>query len=149
MILNSSANPLTAATVKSWSETGKSLDYSHGRFHFKAAVESSSGKAIVNHINVFDRYFQYFSLVTEPYTLTDAEVLIYQYQPKKFCMDKYGTTELWSLLLRLNNMTSSVQFNRANIKSFTPDVTTLIQEIMILEEDNLLKNALDVSDQIK
>ena len=42
--------------------------------------------------------------------LYDDELSLYKYKPKKLSLDLYDTTELWSVLLELNNMYSVIDF---------------------------------------
>jgi hypothetical protein len=77
-------------------------------------------------------------------TFTDEEYMKYRFQPKRFCMDFYDTTELWSSILRINNMTSASQFVNQTIKAFTQDVFDVINEIMILEDERIRDNRLEI-----
>ena len=64
----------------------------------------------------------------------------YRYQPKMFCNDIYGTTELWGLLLKINNFNSIVNFNSKHIKVFGNNIFAVLNEILINEKENILKN---------
>lgn len=138
------STPFTESNILDSVESYKMRPYTHSKFHFKSLIDTRDGKAVVNHLSIFDKYFSYFEAFIVEYEMTDEEEIKYAFQPKKFCYDKFENIELWSLLLRINNMTSSLQFDRKKIKTFDPRIEDLIAEIMILEEDNLLSNALDV-----
>ena len=117
---------------------GNKLDISNGNIHLKAGIiKPDDTRLIVNYFSLIDLYRDYINKILVEVELTDKEMIQYMYQPKKFCYDKYGTTELWATLLRVNNMTSSTDFNKQKIKMFRMDIFDVLNEILILEEKTL------------
>jgi hypothetical protein len=138
-------NPFVTSTVDGIAKSGQSLELSHGKLHIQSAYTSPAGdKIIINYTSILDKYYDYLQKIVVSVTFTDEEYLKYRFQPKRFCMDFYDTTELWSSILRLNNMTSASQFVNQTIKAFTKDVFVVINEIMILEEERIRHNRFDV-----
>lgn len=79
--------------------------------------------------NIYDGY----TLIT----FSEKEFTKYKYNPKKLSYDVYGTTELWFLILRLNEMYSVTEFNINPIKLFNINVLDKISEILNKEEDRI------------
>lgn len=115
-------------------------DLSHSHFHLQANIATDSGDIIVNTEYLPMKYFDIFKRDARTITLTDAELIKYRYQPKMFCYEYLGSIELWSLLLRLNNMTSITEFNKATFKIPPINTLELLNEVLILEDDNIEKN---------
>lgn len=114
------------------------LSYSHQ--HFKSKITSGENDIVVNTDFIPTKYFDIIKDNAQTITLTDAEYINYKYQPKKFCFDRYGSIELWGILLRLNNMTSVADFTNQTFKTPPSNILTLLNEMMILEVDNIEKN---------
>jgi hypothetical protein len=130
-----------ANTISDLIEYGKSLDISHDKLHFKAKIENSDGSiTIINYMSLLDRYMEYLNPVIKTVTLSDAEFSKYKFQPKTLSFEMYGTTELWSLILRINNLTSAAQFTLKTLKLPTTDIFEVLNEIIILEMDEVKKN---------
>ena len=95
---------------------------------------------LVNSSFIPTKYFDIIRKNIETVNLTDAEFLNYKYQPKKFCYDRYGTTELWGILLRLNSMTSLSDFASQSFRAPKANIMILLNEMLILEKRNIEKN---------
>ncbi len=132
-------NTFETATMEGLINAGKKLNVSHSKIHFKAGATKPDGtQLVVNYYSLIDRYRDFINKILVKYTMTEEEFIKYRYQPKKMCLDFYGTTELWGALLRVNNMHSCTQFNKETIKMFTHDIEDVLTEILILEEDAML-----------
>lgn len=135
-------------SINNLSEFGtyaKSLDLSHDKMHLKSKLTFNSGNIIVNSTSLANKYWDYILNTCYEIELSDIDYLKYRYQPKLYCYHKFGTTELWSLLLKVNNITSVAEFNMKKFLTFTDRIFTVLNEIMILEEDNIAKNNVDIS----
>ena len=68
-------------------------------------------------------------------TMGDNEVYKYKYKPKMLSQSLYKTTELWSVILSLNNMISVVEFTPPPIiKVYEPKgFLVALNEILIAE----------------
>ena len=64
----------------------------------------------------------------------------YKYRPKSLSYDLYGTTDLWYLLLWINNMYSTTQFNQQIIYIFNPEKMSILSRIINEEKELLLEN---------
>lgn len=137
----------TDGTITSLIKLGKEQDISHGRFHLKDAVMNNGVKHLINYDSIIDKYREILMQHTERITLTDLECEQYRYQPRKYCYDVYGSVEIWSTLLRMNNMLSPIDFDRRSFIGFNMSFFETLKEIMIMEADNIEKNRIDVEDK--
>lgn len=131
----------TCVYISDFKEYSESLDISHDKLHLKARLSPNNNyNFIVNSTSIVTKYYSKILDNCRTITLTDAEMIKYKFHPKMFCYDNYGTTELWSLLLRVNNMISAMEFTKQKILVFDDTIFELLNDIMILEENNISFN---------
>lgn len=129
------------STMEQLIEKGMSQPLSHSKLHFHVAFEPKAGeKVIINYTSIIDKYYDFLSKIIVTVELTEEEFFKYKFQPKRLSFEKYGTVELWSSILRINNMTSATQFTNQRIKLFTEDIFDVLNEILILEETEIKEN---------
>lgn len=127
--------------ISEFASYANNLEISHAKMHLKSKLDFGKDNiVIVNSDSLPNKYWDYILSQTYKVNLTDHEYLTYRYQPKLYCYDKYGTTELWSLLLKVNNMTCAAEFNTKSFLGFYDDIFTVINEILILEDGNIAVN---------
>ena len=73
-------------------------------------------------------------------TMSEEVFNAYKYRPKYLSLKLYGSTDLWHLLLWINNLTSVTQFNKKTIYVFDPDAIDIIDSIIAIESDNIKYN---------
>lgn len=69
-------------------------------------------------------------------TLSDSELMTYQYQPHLLSYTLYKTTDLWFMLLMINDMIDVTQFNVKKIKLLRKEDLKLLNNIFMAEEKN-------------
>lgn len=115
-------------------DLGASLPISHHKmFMSDSFVDKHLNSIHINTHSVINRYMEIIKKNSTVVKLTDDQLSMYKYQPKKLCMDYYNTLEIWSLILKLNDMTSILDFNKKNLLLPTNSIFDLLNEIMILE----------------
>lgn len=140
---------MAESTIKETIELGKELEITSNTLHYKKVITNSNNENFIFSISsIFDKYYELMKERTMTIELTDAEYRKYIYKPKLLSLDLYGTTELDFLLLKLNNMTSCIYFNKQTFKVFDKDITTLLNEIMIHENTNYINNEVDIINKI-
>lgn len=138
-------SPFGISSVADVAAAGKKLEQSNSNLYFKASkVDKNGNKIIINYQSVLDRHRDVLSKFIETHEFTDLEEQKYRYQPKLFSLDYYGTMELAPWLLRINNMTTLMEFSRKKIKIFKPVIFDLFDELKILEEDELTANRFSI-----
>lgn len=136
---------MNTSTIKSMIEAGKGMQNTANDFHFKHVIENSKGeKFIVNMNALFEKYYSLMLDNAVMVTLSNEDYHKYRYKPKIMSLDLYGTTELYFLLLRLNNMVSVTQFDRTELKVFDQSIVKILNEISIHEYENFVDNDLEV-----
>ena len=127
-------------TISSLSEYEDRLNLSHNKLFLKSLIKSEDNNLIINSTSLANKYYDYILKSVVTVTLKNNEYMKYRYQPKLFCNDMYGTTELWSLLLKVNNFNSVSEFNTKKIKAFDTNIFKILNEILINENDNINEN---------
>ena len=135
---------IKATTIPQLILYGKTLDISHGKLFLKSSINDEDGNTIkVNSIWILERYFEYIKSLSPTVTLRDDQLSRYKYRPKMLALDLYQDMEMWSLILKLNNMTSFLQFNKITIVLPPSNIYDIINEILILEADEITRNKQD------
>lgn len=142
--MNTSINytPKSENTITEWCNAGKKLYIANHAFGMKNRI----GDIVFTEQSYLFKYYRLLTKNMQELTLTDDEFVKYRYQPKLFCQDRYGTPELWALLLFVNNMTSVVQFNRKNISVFSSSIINLLPELLNLHGKDIEDNRLTVEE---
>lgn len=131
-------------TIQSLYDYERSLDLSYNKTFLKSKLKSGDNDIIVNTVSLCNKYYDYILTTLVTVTLKDKELIKYKFQPKKFCADYYNTTELWGLLLKVNNFNSIVEFNSNVFKCFNSKIFNVLNEIFINEKYNIDKNEEDL-----
>jgi len=127
-------------TISSLADYERQLNLSYNKLFLKSVLPSGDHSVIVNTTSLTNKYYDYILESVRGLILDDKEYLKYRFQPKMFCYDIYGTTELWALLLKINNFNSVAEFNSKKIKVFGINIFNILNEILINEEQNILEN---------
>lgn len=132
-------------TISELVDYSKSLNISHSKIHIKGKFVDNNGNSIImNYESLLNKYRDFLGKIIITRTLTDAEYAKYKFQPKLMSFELYGTTELWSSILSINNLTSASEFTMQKLKLFTYDIFDVINEILILEDDEIKANNAEV-----
>ena len=90
---------------------------------------------------IFDTYISFIHAIKMKATLTREYKLRYKYNPKKLSLDLYNTEELWFLLLKINNITSEINFKPDKyVYIINPDYLNVLNEILIANNDIIKQN---------
>lgn len=134
---------LTNSTISSIASKGLSLNISHSNLHYKVGVVGSDGvRRIYNMGSIIDKYRDIILQDMVDIELDDLELEKYRYKPRSFCDDVFNDKELWSALLRLNNMLTAIDFDKKKIKVFGPNFTKLLDEILTIEDDAIIASVI-------
>lgn len=127
-------------TIEGAINYGKKQAISHSKLHFKTKIDSGGVSIIVNTNSIMDKYWDLITIAAITRTFTDNEHDKYKYQPKLLSYDLYNTTELWSAILKINNIFSATQFDGKTVKVFDERIFAILNEILILEDIEIKKN---------
>lgn len=97
--------------------------------------DKASGETIrFPYSSLLNKYRDFLSSAEELTKLSNGELILYQFQPKRLSSKLYGTTELWADLLQINGMISILEFKRPIIRIYNPaKLNDLLNEILIME----------------
>lgn len=125
----------------------KTLELKHDSLYLKSRIEPTNGDPsfVLNTTAISTKYLDVILKCCVDVELTERELLRYRYQPKLYCYENYGNIELWSLLLKVNNMLSASEFSVRKIKGFDVNtLTRILNEILILEDNRITKNEISL-----
>jgi len=111
----------------------------------KEIVTNSAGEMfVVNLFNLFEKYYELLLDNTVIATLSEEEYKKYRFNPRLLSQDLYGTRELHFMLLRLNYVYSVTEFDFTEVRVFKSNITSLLNEIMVLESENYIDNEVNI-----
>jgi len=90
---------------------------------------------ILNGDCILDKYQKILDEFKSSREFTTEEFEHYKYNPKALSYELYGTTELWFLLLRVNNMYSAIDFTKNPCNVYTSDILNTLNEIIKIESE--------------
>lgn len=129
--------PNNAYTIPDEVSLGRNITISHGNLVYKTRYQDRMVVPVESLIGKYSRILHSY-IITKEYT--DREFSPYYQRPKMLSMDLYGTPELWSWLLHINNCKSVANFIKPKVKIFTQNIGNAIEEILVIEHDDMKKN---------
>lgn len=136
-------SPWDATTLDVFVSRGKGLKMSHERLQFKTTLDNG---VVIPYRGIVNKYHGAFTRFIRDYNFSDSQFQRYQYSPKLFCRETYGTPELWSELLYINHMTTQMEFNKRTIKAFSLSILDYISELTMLYRDDLIDNRTSIGE---
>lgn len=134
--------PSDAYELTSEVNKGKELELSHGNMQFKTKLD----EMVIPYQTLICKYHNILNDYIIEITLNDNDYSKYYQKPKLLSMDRYGTPELWSGILYINNMVSVANFTKRTIKIFRNDIISALEEIMTIYNDDIVSNKKEVYD---
>lgn len=104
------------------------------------SIQTKIGSDIIQIGSIFDKYIDFIKGVCIKVKLNEVERQKYKYNPKKLSYDLYKTEELWSLILKLNNLGSEIEFIPNSIYILNPNEKEMLNKILILSDDEIKNN---------
>lgn len=130
------SSPTGLSSMSEMIEYGKSLSISQDALAFPVKIQTSLyDNIIINYETMYSGYLEQLQEYLVEYTMSDQEYIKYKYQPKLFCYDKYGIMDVAYILLRVNQMSSTLEFTKKKIKIFNENFFDMLLEIQILEDE--------------
>lgn len=136
------------STIKDLIFAGKQEQYSADKLHLKTVNNSVDQPIIINLYSILDKYMDNLTPFIEEIEFTDTEFIKYRFQPKKLCVDLYNYIDLAPLILKINNMTSILEFDKRKVKLFRTGIVSYLNEILVLEANNIAKNSRELDNKI-
>ena len=123
------------ATIEELLDSVNESELSYRNLHSYVYIKNKEEHIKIPYGSVINNYLPFLKETAVTTDFSEMEKVKYQYKPKSLSYDLYGTTELWSALLELNNMVSLLDLKTDKpIQVFDPtEVMELLNEVMILE----------------
>lgn len=134
--------PYQQSTIDAVIETGMNLSLSEDTIAFKERIDDN---VLFAYDNLITRFRGALTNHMIEITMTNDEYQRYKYQPQLFCYEHYGTPELASSILYINNMISRTEFTKQTLIIFSDDIIDVIEELMSLSETDLVSNRMNCS----
>jgi len=135
----------TTHTVEEFIEQGSvSTSITYDKLLYKA--KSSDGD-IVSLYNVLSDYYDELMSISVLATMNEKHYQEFMYKPKLLSYWLYGTTELFFVLLLLNNISNAKQFDFKTLRIIKPeDLPQVLSYIYATEQPNLLRNRVEIGE---
>lgn len=122
------------STMQEMIDDVNNSEVSYKKLHKYITIDTPCCDIKVPYASLINDYKDFFRPIVRNVILNEAEKIKYYMKPKKMALDIYGTTELWSAIMDLNNIYSVIDFKPTVIKLFDPrEFTDLLNEVMIRE----------------
>ena len=89
--------------------------------------------------NVLNDYIDELKKASSEYILDDLLYLKYKQKPKLLAYDCYGSTEMYFIILKLNNMYDVKQFNKRTVRLIKKDKLENILSLISQSQSNILR----------
>ena len=89
--------------------------------------------------NILDDYLDELKLISKTVELSDTEYIKYLYKPRILAYDIYGDPELFFVILKLNNLCSSKEFNLKKLKLIPKNTLLEVLSLIYNSEKNVLQ----------
>lgn len=143
-------NIKSCSTIAELISYGEALPIAMDKLHTKKVLFSSDDKPIIfNYLSILDKYHNELQKHAVTVKLTDEEFAKYKYKPKLLCYDVYNNLDMAPLILRLNHMTSVIDFTKQELKMYKNDIYSTINEILVLEQEALDNNSIEIEKEIR
>lgn len=128
---------IVPATVPEQVSLAKDMEISYRTLHPSLVISNVKDDDVIRvpYSSIINKYKDFLSTIVVEIKLDDAMREKYMYKPKMVSNELYGTTELWSEILILNNAYSVIEFTPRVLKCYDPNrFKSFINEIILLED---------------
>ena len=133
-------------TIEDYVRNFRAEGLTFNAFFLPQVFQQTSGeKLVVNGEDLMVKYMPEIKTMIQRITLSEKDFKKYQYNPKRLSFDLYGTTELWALLLDINELVSAAQFNLQTLNVFSGSIVDKLQRVLNLEGEIKDHNAEELS----
>lgn len=143
---DSTDNIITLSSENGYSNNDETVNSSDKASITDSIEHAKTNKLLLDNIS---RYYKYnnmelnislinkYSNIINSYTIEVKIKKDLYYRPEYISLLEYGTTDLWYLILFVNNMTKPDELNKETIKIFNPAYLDIINNIIEKEKNNI------------
>lgn len=127
--------PQKTTTVEQLIASGNGVMVSYDNLAYIDVL--SNGTKICTH-NVINDYIDEFKSLAVDVELNDSEYRKYCYKPKLLCYDLYGNTEVYYIILLINNIADMMEFDKRRFKMLkVADMNSILTSIFNAEQKGI------------
>lgn len=128
---------------------GNALAISNANINYHKVLAADGDKVVINFESLLTQYRYFLKKHIVILTLTDEQYLNYRFKPKSLSYDLYGTIEMASMLLSINNVVSVSEFDFKKVKVFDSGIKDFINEVLNKEKAKITANKSEVTTDLK
>lgn len=124
------------ATIEEQVEDMQGQELGYPQIHNYCTIDNlvSEETLLVPYSSLINKYRHFLTPYVGNFEVPADLRRAFRYAPKALSYYIYRTTEMWSVLLDLNNCKSTMDFDKEVYKVYDPyNITSMINEILILE----------------
>lgn len=118
------------STLRDFIKKYRNDTFQFDKLYLQQVINPAGTKMVVTADFLLSKYRNELDGEIETVTLTDEEYAKYAYNPKRFCYDVYGTTEIWDLILQLNELYSASEFSLRSLKLYAGGFFSKVSRII-------------------
>lgn len=129
----------TANTIDAYARSYRSETITFDEFYLQQVLTfGKDRKALVNFDSCLVKYMPEIKQIVTKVEFPIDQYQKYKFNPKLLSYDLYGTTELWALILDLNELHSAAEFDLRTVK--LPNEVVLDRLIRVLNLERMSKD---------
>lgn len=136
-------------TIQQQVAQGNALAISNANINYHKVLAADGDKVVINFESLLTQYRYFLKKHIVILTLTDEQYLNYRFKPKSLSYDLYGTIEMASMLLSINNVVSVSEFDFKKVKVFDSGIKDFINEVLNKEKAKITANKSEVTTDLK
>ena len=136
-------------TIQQQVAQGNALAISNANINYHKVLAADGDKVVINFDSLLTQYRYFLKKHIVILTLTDDQYLNYRFKPKSLSYDLYGTIEMASMLLSINNVVSVSEFDFKKVKVFDSGIKDFINEVLNKEKAKITANKSEVTTDLK
>ena len=136
-------------TIQQQVAQGNALAISNANINYHKVLAADGDKVVINFESLLTQYRYFLKKHIVILTLTDDQYLNYRFKPKSLSYDLYGTIEMASMLLSINNVVSVSEFDFKKVKVFDSGIKDFINEVLNKEKAKITANKSEITTDLK
>lgn len=114
----SSSKPSNSYTMEQFISLGRNVSVTYDAFSYKELLENGTEISVLNVINDYMTELKEMSVTV---CFTEDQYRKYKYKPRLLCYDIYGNTELYFIILLMNNIIDIKEFDFYKLRMLKKD----------------------------
>lgn len=126
-----------ATSLSKFISLGKSIDYTYDKYSILQNLNNEVKIPIYNAIHDYESELKSLMVTVE---LSTEEYIKYRFRPRLLAYDVYNNSELYFIILALNNMIDIKEFDLKKINMLRKNDLTILNKIYLAENKYILQN---------